>query len=146
MAAENDSTAPLPPRAGQDQLLVAADQLNAAIGEFTAQPAVDGSDVDKAQRRNIVDAATRILDAVKNPTDQWVDVTIQIAVIFANRLFWEWGVFDAIPLDGSSISYTDLAAKVVALLSEWGLRITNTPFPLTPDSPCRWRPRFLLGS
>jgi len=101
-----------PSRLGQQELRLATDKLAAAVAEFEAHPVPDGSDTDKAQRSAIVGAATEILAAVKNPADQWMDATAQNALMAANRLFWEWGAFDAIPLDGSAISYKDLAVKV----------------------------------
>lgn len=101
-----------PHRTGQDELRLATDKLATAVAEFEAHSVPDGSDVDKAQRSAIVGAANDILAAVKNPTDQWMDVTAQTALMAANRLFWEWGAFDAIPLDGSPVSYNDLAATV----------------------------------
>jgi hypothetical protein len=99
-------------RTGQEELRLATDRLATAVANFEAHSVPDGSDTDKAQRSDIVEAANNILAAVKNPTDQWMDVTAQTALMAANRLFWEWGVFDAIPLDGSPVSYSDLAVKV----------------------------------
>jgi hypothetical protein len=101
-----------PRRTGQEELRLAKDKLATAVAEFEAHSAPDGSDTDKAQRSAIVGAANDILAAVKNPTDQWMDVTAQTALMAANRLFWEWGAFDALPLDGSPVSYKDLAVKV----------------------------------
>ncbi|KAB5516967.1 O-methyltransferase [Coniochaeta sp. 2T2.1] len=99
-------------RTGQEDLQLAATKLAAAVAEFEAHPSPDGSDTDKAQRSAIVGAANEILIAVKNPVDQWMDITAQVSLMGANRLFWEWGVFDQIPLDGGAVSYEDLAVKV----------------------------------
>ncbi|KAK3321754.1 O-methyltransferase [Apodospora peruviana] len=101
-----------PHRAGQEELRIAQDKLASAVAEFEAHTAPDGSDTDKAQRSAIIAAANDILAAVKNPADQWMDVTAQTALMAANRLFWEWGAFDAMPRDGSAVSYKDLAVKV----------------------------------
>ncbi|OIW23060.1 O-methyltransferase [Coniochaeta ligniaria NRRL 30616] len=103
---------PPPPRTGQDELRLATDKLASAVAEFETHPVPDGSDADKAQRSAVVGAANAVLAAAKNPTDQWMDVTAQNALMAANRLFWEWGVFDAIPLDGAPVSYDELAGKV----------------------------------
>jgi hypothetical protein len=102
------------------ELADATAQLNAVVGEFTASAGPPGSDVDKAQRRKIIDAASKILAAAKDPADEWMDVTAQVALFTANHLLSEWKVFDAIPLDGS-ISYAELAEKTdcdVVLLSK----------------------------
>jgi hypothetical protein len=88
-----------PHRAGQEELRLAKDKLAAAVAEFETHSVPDGSDTDKTQRSAIVAAANDILAAVKNPVDQWIDVTAQSALMGANRLFWEWSAFDALPLD-----------------------------------------------
>lgn len=75
---------------------------------------------DKGQRQKIIEAASKILAVAKDPSDQGMDAIGQLTLIAANRIFWEWGVFDEIPLEGS-ISYSELADKVnadVSLLSE----------------------------
>lgn len=94
----------------------AQEELNNAVVEFTANQPAAGSDADKTQRRRIVDAAQKVMHAVRDPADEWVDMTGQIAAIAVNRLFWEWGVFAKIPLEGS-ISYSELAEAVGAELS-----------------------------
>lgn len=101
---------------------IAQEELNKAVAEFTASQGANGTYADKTQRRRIVDAAQQVMRAVKDPADEWVDMSGQLAVIAVNRLFWDWGVFDKIPLEGS-ISYSDLAAAVdaeVALIGEKG--------------------------
>ena len=121
MAAE-DNGAPLlgdPPAALQEarrQATAAADELNVAVKDFFANPEPFGNDVDKAQRRRIIDAAQRVITAVKDPADGWMDFTAQMALMAASRLFTVWEVWDEIPLQGS-IPYTDLAAKVGAEVS-----------------------------
>lgn len=92
---------------------VAQEELNTAVAEFTANPTASGTDVDKTQRRRIADAAQKVLQAVRDPADEWVDMSGQIAVVAVNRLFWEWGVYDKMPLEGS-ISYSELAEAVGA--------------------------------
>lgn len=99
---------------------IAQAELNDAVAEYTASQPTNGTDTDKTQRRRIADAAQKVLHAVRDPADEWVDMTGQIAVIAVNRLFWEWGVYDKMPLEGS-ISYSELAEAVGAelpLLSE----------------------------
>lgn len=102
----------LPHRIGQEDLRLATDRLTTAVAKFEADLVPDGSDTDKAQRSAIVSAAHDVLALVKSPADQWMDVTAQTALMAANRLFWEWGVFDAIPLDGTPMSYNDLSVKI----------------------------------
>lgn len=89
---------------------------------------MSGPDVDdKGQRQKIIEAASKILAAAKDPSDQGMDAIGQLTLIAANRIFWEWGVFDEIPLEGS-ISYSELAEKVnsdVSLLSEQVFKYVN---------------------
>ena len=121
MAAEKNG-APLPndlpatSREARIQVTAATDELNVAVKDFFAKPESFGNDVDTAQRRRIIDAAQKLITAVKDPADEWVDVSAQMALMAANRLFTVWKVWDEIPLEGS-ISYTDLAAKVDAEVS-----------------------------
>jgi hypothetical protein len=120
---QHSMSAPNPSR--RADLQAATDELNAVVGDYMSRP-VDAD--DKGQRQQIIEAASKILAAAKDPSDQGMDAIGQLTVIAANRIFWEWGVFDEIPLEGS-ISYADLARKVnadVSLLSEqcanaWGL-------------------------
>ncbi|KAK7727186.1 hypothetical protein SLS63_007237 [Diaporthe eres] len=93
------------------------DQLNAAVQGFSASDDGVGDAVDKAQRQRIIEAAQKVLNAVKKPDDVWVDSNMDIARIAASQLFYKWGGFEAIPVDGS-ISYQDLA---VATKSEEAL-------------------------
>lgn len=107
-------SAPNPSR--RADLQAATDELNAVVGDFMSGP--DGD--DKGQRQKIIEAASKILAVAKDPSDQGMDAIGQLTLIAANRIFWEWGVFDEIPLEGS-ISYSELADKVnadVSLLSE----------------------------
>lgn len=49
------------------------DQLNAAVQNFSASDGDVGDVVDKTQRQQIIDAAHKVLNAVKRPDDVWVD-------------------------------------------------------------------------
>ncbi|KAF5485197.1 Methyltransferase fsa4 [Colletotrichum siamense] len=91
----------------------AADEVTAALQTFLKEPGTAGSDLDKGQRRRIVDAAQKLISAVKDPGDEWFDATAQVAQMGANRLFWEWKAYDHIPPEGS-ISHAELAKKVEA--------------------------------
>ncbi|KAK0630493.1 O-methyltransferase [Bombardia bombarda] len=96
-----------------EELLLATEQLNAAVDILKSKPVEDGSDNERPQLvDNIIKAAQRILDVAKSPTDQWVDLVNQISIITSNMLFMKWKVFENIPLDGTSISYVELASKV----------------------------------
>lgn len=100
----------------------AADEVAAAVRAFLDERHTSGGDVDKTQRRRIVDAANALIAAVKDPADEWFDATAEVARLGANRLFWEWKAYDAIPVEGS-ISYAELAGKVEAeeaLIREFG--------------------------
>lgn len=114
----------------QKQLQQALEELNVAVADFASTSNADttGSDLDKTRRQKIMDAAQKVLYAVKDPADEWIDMTIQISVIGVNRLFWKWGVFDLIPVDGD-ISYGDLAsavdAEVVLLTRLAGVLVSN---------------------
>ncbi|KAK2033213.1 O-methyltransferase [Colletotrichum zoysiae] len=97
----------------REEAAAATEEVNAALRTFVAEPGPSGGDLDKAQRRRIIEAATKLITAVKDPADEWFDTTAQIAELGAKRLFAEWKVYDSIPLEGS-ISYGELAAKVNA--------------------------------
>lgn len=90
-------------------------QLNAAIGEIEDQTPED-KEPDKALLLRITEAAQTIHSAAKSPASLGMEAISQLSLIAANRIFWEWKVFDAIPRDGS-ITYAELAAKVDADLS-----------------------------
>jgi hypothetical protein len=92
----------------------ATEELNAAVRELTS-PEGD-SILDKGECQRIVNAAQKILSVAKDPSGLGMEAFSQLTVITANRIFWEWGVFDEIPREGS-ISYRELAAKVDAELS-----------------------------
>ena len=98
-----------------DDIRAAAAQLTAAVGEL-ADPPAGSKELDKAQAANIVEAAQRILSLAKSPAGLGMEAIGQLSIITANRIFWEWNVFEAIPRDGA-ISYAELAAKVDADVS-----------------------------
>jgi len=103
----------------RERILAATDQLNAAVSRHGISPA--GGGFDKTQLQEIVDAAQRIVTAAKDPMGMGMEAIAQLSVITANRIFWEWGVFEAIPVEGST-TWSDLAAKVdadVSLISEY---------------------------
>lgn len=57
------------------------DQLNAAVQSFCTSNEGIGDVADKAQRQQIIEAAQKVLNAVKRPDDVWVDskpIPIQI--------------------------------------------------------------------
>lgn len=49
------------------------DQLSAAVQSFSASGDNVDDVVDKTQRQQIIDAAHKVLNAVKRPDDVWVD-------------------------------------------------------------------------
>jgi hypothetical protein len=63
-----------------------------AVKDFFAKPEPFGNDVDMVQRRRIIDAAQKLIAAVKDPADEWLDVSAQMALMAANRLFTVWKV------------------------------------------------------
>lgn len=48
-------------------------QLNAAVQNYSASDGDVGDVADKTQRQQIIDAAHKVLNAVKRPDDVWVD-------------------------------------------------------------------------
>lgn len=51
----------------------ATDQLNAAVNSFATSNGGVSDATDKTQRQQVIDAAQRVLNAVKRPDDVWVD-------------------------------------------------------------------------
>lgn len=49
------------------------DQLTAAVQSFSASDDSVGDVLDKTQRQQIIEAAHKVLNAVKRPDDVWVD-------------------------------------------------------------------------
>lgn len=106
----NIGIGPQPPSDDRVQLTAVTDELNLAVQEYVTKPQGSQTDVDNSQRRHIIDAAHKILNAVQDPADSWVDMTANAAMYTATRLFCDWKVFDAIPLEGS-VSYAELGEK-----------------------------------
>lgn len=52
---------------------IGMDQLNAAVQSFCTNNDDVGDVADKAQRQQIIEAAQKVLNAVKRPDDVWVD-------------------------------------------------------------------------
>ena len=97
------------PKPSKGTVADAAEKLNAAVQDFVTH-ADDTDDVmDKAQRRQNIDAAHTVLNAVETHHDMWRDMSMKMAQYSAAQLFYEWKAFDLIPLEGS-ISYPELAA------------------------------------
>ncbi|KAH8886527.1 O-methyltransferase [Thozetella sp. PMI_491] len=114
-------------KARWNELRDATEQLNAVVGQLSC-PEAPGEDLDKAQCSQIFAAAQKILALTKDPYAMGFEVITQLCLITANRIFWEWGVFDAIPIDGS-ISYAELATKLdaeVSLLERLGAVIVSS--------------------
>lgn len=91
-------------------------EVTSAVEAYTSSASalpVPPGDADKAARSRIILAAQRLLAAAKDPADEWVDVSVQIAQFTAARLFWEWGVFAEIPEEGG-VGWKELADKVQA--------------------------------
>ncbi|TDZ16416.1 Methyltransferase fsa4 [Colletotrichum orbiculare MAFF 240422] len=107
----------------------AADEVAEAVQTFLGQAGgPSGGDLDKTRRRHIIDAAHKLINAVKDPADEWFDVTAQVAQLGASRLFWEWKAYDRIPAEGS-VSYAELAGAVEAeesLIRRIGGVLTST--------------------
>ncbi|OHW97999.1 o-methyltransferase [Colletotrichum incanum] len=97
----------------REEAAAATAEVNAALQSFMAEPGPSGGNFNKAQRRRIIEAATKLINTVKDPADDWFDATAQFAELGAKRLFAEWKVYDHIPLEGS-IPYDELAEKVDA--------------------------------
>jgi hypothetical protein len=105
----------------------AASNLNKAIAGLTSAsaPAATPSGVKDinaalAQKKAIRDAAHAVLAAVEEPQDLWFEWAGTLGLITCIRLLWDWGVIDAIPLDGEA-GVHELAEKTSTqekLLSE----------------------------
>ena len=122
MTADSNSRTPTVPAARDETagtVAAGAEHLNTAIKELVSNH--QGADNGWVQRRKVIDAAQRILDSVMGPQERWLRMCQQTATYTASHLFYEWGVFEAIPTQGS-ISYQEVAAKTdteEALLSKF---------------------------
>jgi len=128
-----------------EDIRAATDQLNAAVAGL-AGPGAPGEhgeagNPDKTQYQKIVEAAQKVLAAAKDPAGMGMEAIGQLSVITANRIFWEWGVFDEIPATGT-ISYAELAKKVEADVSLLGETLLWPSHSLTSSGPRS--PRTLL--
>ncbi|KAK7739767.1 hypothetical protein SLS53_005737 [Cytospora paraplurivora] len=90
------------------ELTATTEHLNATVQDFVTKTEDINDVVDKAQRRKIIDAAQKILDTIKEPGDRWIHFVQETASYTAAKLFYDWGAFEAIPLQ-ESISYHELA-------------------------------------
>ncbi|KAH8895454.1 O-methyltransferase [Thozetella sp. PMI_491] len=90
-------------------LSTATDTLVGLVRPYLDSPPAEDERVDLAQRRAIINAANKLLRTVQEPADEMLDMTAQLGAITATRLFCEWGVFEAIPLQGGA-SYASLAS------------------------------------
>ena len=139
-----------------EELRVATQRLNAAVNAWSVE--VGGGSggnpaTDRLLRQQIALAATSILTAVKDPAGMGMEAISQVTVITANRIFWEWGVFDGIPTDeDSGITYAELATMVNAdasllgeesqtFLSQWTIIVASNPAN-RPSSSHRSSTRF----
>lgn len=103
-----------------EYIKAATEELSAAVKDFVTQGGDFSDNVDKVQRQTIIDAAQRIMDSVKRPDHRWHDFGQMTALYASAQLFYEWGAFEAIPVEGS-ITYQELAAQTdteEALLSK----------------------------
>ena len=105
------------------QILNAMDETIAAVADMLAFDQ-DGSIAHQMRRRKILSSAAKLLQAAKDPEDQWQDGYINGGQAGAIRIFYEWGVFNKIPLQGG-ITFEELAKEVkaeVSLVSTWILQ------------------------
>src|SRR3569833_270211 len=65
------------------QLHTAATELNTAISELVDAQSVT-KELDQLQRRKIIDAAERIQELVKDPTDQWMDMVAPLPYTYGS--------------------------------------------------------------
>jgi hypothetical protein len=113
MATQNGTPAATGEPDLRKQVAAITAELNAAVEKFTADSNPDAPrvrDIEVAQRQSIMDAASKLIRTIKEPTDQFFEYSGLVGQMGALRLLWEWGVLDAIPLEGS-ISYAELATQ-----------------------------------
>lgn len=92
-----------------------AGSLMSSVIDFVAAESNGNTDpaLDLMRRAKILEATRRIQLLTKDPGDEWTDMVYASTLMTAKRLFCDWGVFDAIPTEGT-ISFAELAAKVDA--------------------------------
>lgn len=103
---------------GTDPLVELRRALVEVVASVTAFLASEHDETlaHKTRRQNMVSSTNKLLLAARDPAGQWRDAIINVTQVGAIRLFYEWDVFDKIPLQGS-ISYGDLAKQVNAEVS-----------------------------
>ena len=102
------------------QLRSAMLEIVASVADFLASPQDESVSLE-SRRLDIVSSATKLLVVAKDHSDELIDGFKNGIQASSIRLFYEWGVFDRIPREGS-ISYEDLAAGAdaeVSLISTW---------------------------
>lgn len=96
MATDSDAT--------HDKLRQLAASLSSSVEQYDRS--------DKESRTSIVRAAQQVISTVgRIPEEQMLDDSIKAGEMVSKHLFSLWGVFDAIPAEGS-VSLADLAATV----------------------------------
>lgn len=88
-------------------------QLTEAVNSYKSIAADLSSANESAARRLVADAAKNIITVTvtKGAEEELLDWCLRMVEMPVLRLFIKWGVFDAIPTEGS-ITFTDLAAVV----------------------------------
>lgn len=114
-----------PTRTGPDPLVELQSALVEVVASVTHFLASEQDEIlaHKTRRENIISSTNKLLLAARDPAGQWRDAMVNITQTGAIRLFYQWKVFDKIPLQGT-ISYGDLAKGVEAEVS----LISRCPF------------------
>lgn len=102
-----------------------ADQLNDLITHLNSTSESlrnKGDQLDRSneQIKKLASAASAVLDVIRSPMDQYLDMLIHMAHLGALRVLMKCKTFDALPLTGA-ITYEALAEKVngeTALISK----------------------------
>ena len=90
--------------ATHDKLRQLAASLSSSVEQYDSS--------SKESRSAIVEAARHVIETVgRIPEEQMLEDSIKAGEMVSKHLFVLWGVFDAIPAEGS-ISIADLAATV----------------------------------
>lgn len=96
----------------KQDLLALVEDLSTAATKFASSAATTGDNAaasDQLQRRKILDAASKVINAVRDPDDEWMEAGLPLALHGSARLFYEWGVFDLLPREGW-MTYGEMAA------------------------------------